>query len=305
MTTSWLVPILLKMILVYVLGAWFMKRMVGLPSRTQRFFLQFLFCSIIALGFAAYRGELILSGSFFVLVLIGFFNGLAAFHQWKAIDISLSKNSLFTFWDDIIAMTLSCIILHETKVFNWGIGIGILVSLAAVILFALHSYRKSRSNQKVTKTGIAFFYYVGVYSVIWGIATFFMRYFALNQLPIGTFLAGWYSGACVAATLILLFYKEKGQAAIIQNKTAKEKVALILSGVILSLYIIIALALCYWSYELAPLNVVQPLFLVGEMVGPSLVGLYIYKEAKNLDRTEKLLFLLGIAGGTIVALSFG
>jgi len=40
------------------------------------------------------------------------------------------------------------------------------------------------------------------------------------------------------------------------------------------------------------------------MVLPSLVGLYIFKEGKNLDRKEQALFLIAIIGGVIIALNF-
>jgi len=183
MNTPWLVPIVLKCVLVYLFGSWFMKKMVSLPSRTQRFFLQFLFCSILALAIAAYQGALSLNGSFLVLLAIGFFNGLAAFCQWKAIDINLSKNSLFTVWDDVIAMGLSCVILNETKVLNHGLVAGILICLITVVLFAFYSYKKS-STSKTTNTPPAFFFYVGTYSVIWGVATFFMRSLAWDWPPI-------------------------------------------------------------------------------------------------------------------------
>jgi hypothetical protein len=50
--------------------------------------------------------------------------------------------------------------------------------------------------------------------------------------------------------------------------------------------------------------VVQPLFLVGEMVAPALIGLYVFAEREALDRHEQLYFVAGLAGGLLVALSF-
>jgi hypothetical protein len=54
----------------------------------------------------------------------------------------------------------------------------------------------------------------------------------------------------------------------------------------------------------SPQTVVQPLFLVAEMVGPALVGLYVFGEREALDRLEQLYFAVGLVGGILVALSF-
>jgi hypothetical protein len=50
--------------------------------------------------------------------------------------------------------------------------------------------------------------------------------------------------------------------------------------------------------------VVQPLFLVGEMVAPALLGLYVFAEREAFDRWGYLSCGLGLASGLVVALSF-
>jgi hypothetical protein len=55
---------------------------------------------------------------------------------------------------------------------------------------------------------------------------------------------------------------------------------------------------------LAPQTIVQPLFLVGEMIAPALIGLYVFAEREALDRQEQLYFAVGLLGGVLVALSF-
>jgi hypothetical protein len=44
------------------------------------------------------------------------------------------------------------------------------------------------------------------------------------------------------------------------------------------------------------------MFLVGEMVAPALIGLYVCAERDALDRWEYGYFGLGLAGGLVVAL---
>jgi hypothetical protein len=43
----------------------------------------------------------------------------------------------------------------------------------------------------------------------------------------------------------------------------------------------------FWAYRMAPQAVVQPMFIVGEMVGPALIGLYVFAEREALDRIEQ------------------
>jgi hypothetical protein len=72
------------------------------------------------------------------IVAVGFGNGLAAYCYYKAIALSLSRTSLFAFWDDLLAMGLSYGLLHEGQFLNVRIVLGIGVSVGAVILFTIH-----------------------------------------------------------------------------------------------------------------------------------------------------------------------
>ena len=55
---------------------------------------------------------------------------------------------------------------------------------------------------------------------------------------------------------------------------------------------------------MAPQAVVQTLFLIGETVGPALVGLYVFAAREALDRLEQCYFVLGLGGGLLAALGF-
>jgi hypothetical protein len=71
-----------------------------------------------------------------------------------------------------------------------------------------------------------------------------------------------------------------------------------------SLLILVAVGSAYGVYRLAPQTITQPLFLVGEMVGPGLIGRYVSGEGDTLARRDQLYFAIGLAGGLLVALSF-
>ena len=226
---------------------------------------------------------------------IGFFNSFGAYCHWQAIKISLSKTSLFTQTDDIIGMSLGYWLLNETKYLNTGLIFGIILCLGAASLLI-----SGESNIRLIK-------YVAIYSIIWGIATFLERYFAITGISFSEFLVGWYGGTLVGISCILFFLKEEGLAIKVPKKE-------ILSVGILAIAIWLSMFLGYWAAKLAPITVFQPIFMVSEAVLPTLIGLMVFKEIKSLrvktfifhDRNytfplEKFAFLLGFAG--IIAIS--
>jgi hypothetical protein len=125
-----------------------------------------------------------------------------------------------------------------------------------------------------------------------------MRYLGVQGTGLGTFLVNWYGGVMAAALLLVL--TSPGAATALTTLSRGHLVRL--GG--LSLVTLVALSAAFLAYRLAPQTVVQPLFLVGEMVAPALLGLYVFAEREALDRWEYLYFGLGLAGGLVVALSF-
>lgn len=291
----WYVPVGLKVLISNGLAMVLIKKITSLPSRTTKLTLQFLFCCLIALGFGVITNELEFSPIIGLIAMLGFFNGLAAYCQWQAIAINLSKNALFTFWDDIIAMSLAFIVIGEASFLNKWLYLGTAISLLAVILFTAYSYNRKYS-EKSKKLTIDFLLYVGIYSVIWGVAVFMMRYWALHKIKSLIFLSGWYGGAFLAALFLLVLDHGKTKYQLCFKD--------VLRVFILSISIIMSLALAFWSYQVTPLTIAQPIFLVGEMIIPALIGLYYFKEIKELDQIEIFLFGLGILGGIVIAFNY-
>jgi len=50
--------------------------------------------------------------------------------------------------------------------------------------------------------------------------------------------------------------------------------------------------------------VVQPLFLIGEMIGPAFIGIYVFAEREAQEWPEQRYFTVGLVRGGLVALSF-
>lgn len=94
----------------------------------------------------------------------------------------MSRTSLFTYWDDLIAIGLSFAILGEQRFLSTVGALGVGLSFLAVALFYIHANRKMERGKDV-RAGFppALFFFVGIYSIIWGVAAFSNRFFNLKQ----------------------------------------------------------------------------------------------------------------------------
>jgi hypothetical protein len=291
----WYVPVLLRIGAAYIAGPLLLKPLVDRYAQATLLLLQFLGCLAVALPLAVVWHQHQLDWR---IVAVGFSNGLAAYCYYKAIALSLSRTALFAFWDDLLAMGLSYTLLHEGQFLNARLVLGIGVSLGAVLLFTVHSYSQQAQEPTTKRLPMRLYLYAGAYSVILGLGLFFIRYLGVQGTALGTFLVNWYGGMVMAALLLVLSGADPAQAPF----TLPWRVLPRLGG--LSLVALVAMSGAYGAYRLAPQTVVQPLFLVGEMIAPALIGLYVFGERQALDRQERLYFVLGLAGGLLVALSF-
>lgn len=291
----WYVPVLLRIGAAYIAGPLLLKPLVDRYAQATLLLLQFLGCLAVALPLAVVWHQRQLDWR---IVAVGFSNGLAAYCYYKAIALSLSRTALFAFWDDLLAMGLSYTLLHEGQFLNARLVLGIGVSLGAVLLFTVHSYSQQAQEPTTKRLPMRLYLYAGAYSVILGLGLFFIRYLGVQGTALGTFLVNWYGGMVMAALLLVLSGADPAQAPF----TLPWRVLPRLGG--LSLVALVAMSGAYGAYRLAPQTVVQPLFLVGEMIAPALIGLYVFGERQALDRQERLYVVLGLAGGLLVALSF-
>jgi hypothetical protein len=287
--------VLLRIGAAYIAGPLLLKPLVDRYAQATLLLLQFLGCLAVALPLAVVWHQHQLDWR---IVAVGFSNGLAAYCYYKAIALSLSRTALFAFWDDLLAMGLSYTLLHEGQFLNARLVLGIGVSLGAVLLFTVHSYSQQAQEPTTKRLPMRLYLYAGAYSVILGLGLFFIRYLGVQGTALGTFLVNWYGGIVMAALLLVLSGADPAQAPF----TLPWRVLPRLGG--LSLVALVAMSGAYGAYRLAPQTVVQPLFLVGEMIAPALIGLYVFGERQALDRQERLYFVLGLAGGLLVALSF-
>ncbi len=196
--------------------------------------------------------------------------------------------------DDLIAMALAYYFLNEGQLLNPPMTAGILLSFAAVALLSHSDYRRKDTTPEGGHP-LALYGWIAGYSVIWGVAIFCTRLMALENIGASTFIAGWYSGALLAA-LVILQLKPGARTAI----TARDAILSVGLGCV----ILTALGLNYWALAVAPLLIVQPLFLVSEMVLPALIGLFGFGEKKDYGSAEWCYLGAGALGATLVITGF-
>ncbi len=323
----WLLPVLLRAIIGHVFQATLIKKVASQHSRTSRFLLTYIFCTLISASIALIFGQISVDSVVMVVFAIGFFNALAAYAHWIATDISMSRASLYLVLDDVVAMGLGYYILSEGQFLNNGLAAGISWSIASALFFLIYRSKKAELEAKLDSATTGkpikelvlgkekeklLLKCVFYFSITWGIAMFSMKYFGMQNVHPLKYIWAWYFGSLIGAATVLLYSKTDMKEIRSFFKIGKgfdDKFSLTseAKGVIqifsLSACMVTSVGVSYWAYKVAHLIVVQPSFLLMEMIAPTLIGLYYFKEIKELDGNEKLLLLIGILGGILVTIN--
>jgi len=301
---SWQLIVALRLFTAYVVAQPLVK-LLSKTSMPQKFLLQFLFCLVIVSVSQFFIGS---SGSNGLLgiVAMGFASSTAAYCQWRAISYSLSKYALFSTLDDIIPIVLTACILGDHQYFNVWVVSGSVLTFAAFLLFAVGDYRKARVHKddvstsattRASRTPLAFYGYVLWLTIVWGVVRFLLRYFALNDVPKMPFLGAWYTGAAFGALAIILV---TGGVKTEDKPLTSRDIRLVF---VLAVAIVVSFLFEYWGVILAPLLKTQPIYLLGEMILPAVIGLIFFGERKHLGRLGWWCFAIGALGGVLLFLS--
>lgn len=243
---------------------------------------------------------LVFDQSFVLVIGLGVANSFAVYSMWRAQAISLSRQALFTFMDDVIPVIMGFIFLGEVRLLTPFLIAGIVLCFGGAIYYGILESRAKAAKEKA-KEGeekpYSIFVWIGIYSVIWGVAHFAFRAYAVAGMPIATFLLGWYGGAFVGSNVVMLVMGKKEMGAPLPRK----QMTLVS---LLALVVAICLALEYWASMHAPLAVTQPIFQVTEMIFPTLIGLFYFKEIKELGGSKKVVFGIAFIGSLMVAIGF-
>lgn len=297
MNIPWYLPVMIALLLRDGFFSILVKKAVVSAGRMERFVLQFLFAWIYAILFFMFSGGTFSTLDWQVAFVfgIGVINGLATYFYWKAVDINLGKSSLFLFLDDVIAVSLCLIILNEFVFLNNGLVLGLILSFSSLISFTIHAYHRRNDQGSVNMN---LFVYVFIHSIMRGFILFLMKYSTVQDIPTYKFLVGWYGGATLASIFLFVLISRNINFFGICSKNHFPIMP------VMSASMIISLGLVYWSYQLAPLTVVQPIFFTSQMIIPTLIGLYYFNERKNIDNKEKLFFFIGIFGSLLIGINY-
>ncbi len=291
---TWQILISIRILIADILHTILFKKAADSPYKLKQQFWIYSFCVILAAGFFLYVKNSTFSYSLLFIVALGIINSLAFFFSLRAINISQSKSAIFAFGDDFIAIILGYIFLNELRFINLNLAIGILLCFLAAPLFIIGSKKSAPEKSQETKKLLIL---VLGYSSIWGLVVFLMRYFALEGLPLAEFGLGWYFGSWLGAIFFLSRAKEK-------ERHVKLKFRELLNAFGIAIFTWSSILLSFSALKLAPLTVVEPLLFVSAMIFPALIGLFIFKEIKEITVTETIAIITGLAGGVIIALNF-
>ncbi len=242
---------------------------------------------------------------------LGVLNAVGLYYYWQAAEISLSRTSLLTQLDDLTAIALGYLVLHEGRFVSRWAFVGTAAAFAAAVMFAS---ARSQTTQVAARRGwdwdwnsdnMRMLECVVLYSGMWGFIMFSRRYFAWTEMSLWSFIAAFYSGSFVTAAAIYLW---KSRAELVdlakQGKRALpmgRRLMYVSGSCVLA---VIPAILGYWIAKTVPVVVFQPVDQVAEVICPTLVGLLGFGEMKKLTGFGWLAVAVGVMGGLITALTF-
>jgi hypothetical protein len=307
LAVAWYVPLLMKFLFGNILTPVFTRKLSQGTYLPQKLAVQFLFCSVLALATALYIGNLTFDVNMMVISIVGFANAWAAYASWRAMAINMSKMSLFVLLNPGLSMALSVVFLGESQHLSTALVAGILLNLGAMFLMGRADFlvTKKDGQEKTVEDrqkNREFYLAVLTYSFIWGMANFFVKYWSLNNVPVGTYISGWYAGSLIGALSIVYAVSRNSQSKELFGKNQLTRADLI-RLIFVSVTILASLASIYWSHFLAPQLVVFPLLILGDKIGPILVGFLFFGERKKFSTQELVYLVVGVVGGVLIAFS--
>jgi hypothetical protein len=270
------------------------KKITKVADRAVGVFYQYLFCFILAIGYALlFEKGVILRPAILTIGLIGVLNCIGNYFQWEAQGLSESKTPLFFPLFDVGDVILAMIFLGETRLWN-----NRLIAGAILCLLALYLFKIGAKNKGEEKLGLKWLFFILILVVVTAWDGFLVKVFASSYpLSKSTFLIGWYGGSFAGAFPLLWL---KGQ------KLTKIPIRTAGRISIVSLSVLSAICLLFWTYQLGgTISQVLPIRAMAITIVPCLLGLFVFGEKKGLTKKEWLGFAIGIAGGILVASTLG
>lgn len=295
---DWRLLLLLLVLTNFVIKPAVNKKIVDRPGRTRSLMLMFAGCVACAtIAFAAFGAPMPRHLYWIPVVLgLGVFNSFACYCHWRALAISQSGTSVVAQADDLVAISLGYIVLGETRYLSWPLAIGIVLSLGSAGLLAAEKFNAGENRHGSFRDLVL---WVLGFSVIWGTTIFSCRLIALQGVAMPTFILCWYVGSLLGSVAILraMGKKEAGPPATWSQ---------IQGTALLAFVSWLAMLILYLMSGRAPLTFTQPVLQASEVVFPTIIGLWVFKEKKEqfMNRKSRVLFGTAFIGGLLSALAY-
>lgn len=300
MNLTWQLAVCVRLV-ANAVGTYWGRKMAERNTLAYSLVILYLTASIFSTTVAVVVGQFDLSATTVVIFCIGICNGAAMYFLLMANSKSTSQNGFFTAFDDIAAMILMAIFVPVAVAkINWISVIGILLCIGAAFALAYNNYRKKRTKD----TGaipMVFYLYATLYTILWALAIFTLGFFALKDIGVWRFAAGWYCGSALTALVILAIDLMGGLPHPKEPKHAS-KGTIVLEGIGLGFSTALALVCQYAAFTVLSLVILQPLFLVSDVLVAIVIGVAFFGEGKKLDWRDTFWILIGIAGFFLVFL---
>jgi len=300
---TWQLAVLLKMLGGSVLAP-FAFRLLGNAApreRVYRITLQFAWAAVFALVIAATMHAALPSARYLQVAFVGALMPLAVFFQWRAYAWSLSRGAIFMALMNIIPLVMSAVLLSEWRVFlgNTALVAGFAVAVLGVSLHLYKDIRDKRKNEKIETLPLAFYGNALAFKLIFGLAMFLENYWAKTGIETPEFLTSWYVGAFAGSLVFLLATRHLPRSQMPAMPFGKEQLLIVLAAA----GIVSNLGLTFFSFQMVEQTVAMPIFAVGDIVGPMLVGMLVFGEWKSIRGMGWIYLSLGLAGAVTMALA--
>jgi len=292
----WQISALLRALVAYGVQPTVTKKVVDLPSPTRRLVWMFGLCfAFSAVALAVTRQTIHLAHAW--VAILGALNCVALYWHWNAVRISLSKSAIFAQMDDVVAFCCAAIFLGEVRFITLMIGVGIVLCLIGVYLFAFVKDRAGVEGERINKQNRKMILFVLGYSVLWGLDLFVSRIAGVNDVSVPEYTFWRYGSSWIGALILM---RVRGTAEAGSPLTKKG----VLGVGVLAAITWVAMLLEYSILRRVPLTVVQPIFQISELLFPPLAGWLLFKEHKTFRMPEWVGFAFAIAGGLVIAFSY-
>ena len=274
------------------------RRAMGRKTRSVTMFLQSFLSFVWTAVVASWMGEFDFSTWSLIALLTGVFNGIAIYLMWNANAISVSKNGFFTAFDDIGAMIITMIAVPLSIVgIHLSTVAGMVICICSALALAYNNWRKKRTSDPGVIPMVFYVYAIG-YAIFWGLAIFGIGYLARSGIGIWRFASMWYLGSSLVGAVILLL-DLKGSIPKRPTATAPTR-TVVVEAIVLAAAVSIALIFQFLAFGTQSLVVLQPVFLVIDVVMAAIIGIRFYGERKQYDGFDIKSMAVGIVGFALI-----